>query len=124
MAARFSTVRLNSELIDAARGEADLLHRSLGGQIEHWARLGRAIEEAGLPLARVRQALEGSLRVEALSRIEQDQVFALLGERLRNPAAPVRAGYAALGEVVGAAGDDTAGRLVTRDRDGALHPVQ
>ncbi|HEY3889921.1 MAG TPA: hypothetical protein VGL73_15195, partial [Caulobacteraceae bacterium] len=95
-----------------------------GGQIEHWARLGRAIEEAGLPLARVRQALEGSLKVEALSRIEQDQVFALLGERLRNPAAPVRAGYAALGEVVGAAGDDTAGRLVTRDRDGALHPVQ
>ncbi|HEY3948140.1 TA system antitoxin ParD family protein, partial [Phenylobacterium sp.] len=76
MAARFSTVRLNSELIDAARGEADLLHRSLGGQIEHWARLGRAIEEAGLPLARVRQALEGSLKVEALSRIEQDQVFA------------------------------------------------
>ena len=91
MPGRFSTVRLNSELIEAARGEADLLHRSLGGQIEHWARLGRAIEDVGLPLKRVRQALEGSLRIEALSRVEQDQLFDLLGGRFRNPPEAVRA---------------------------------
>jgi len=98
MPAKFLTVRLSSELTEAARSEADLMHRSLGGQIEHWARLGRAIEEVGLPLPRVREALEGRLKIEALSRVEQDQVFALLGEHFRNPPEAVRAGYRALGD--------------------------
>ncbi len=124
MVTRFSTVRLNSELIDAARDEADLLHRSLGGQIEHWARLGRAIEDVGLPLKRVREALDGSLKIEALSRVEQDQLFDLLGGRFGNPPETVRAAYRALGEADGAAGDDPAGRLVARGKGGWIRRVR
>ena len=37
-------VKLFGALIEEARGSAKLFHRSLTGQIEHWAALGRAIE--------------------------------------------------------------------------------
>jgi hypothetical protein len=47
----------------------------------------------------------------------------MLGDRFRNPPETVRAAYRALGDVVGAAGDDPAGRLVTRDQDGEPRPV-
>jgi len=37
-------VKLSDPLVDAARDAAELAHRSLAAQIEHWATLGRAIE--------------------------------------------------------------------------------
>jgi hypothetical protein len=37
-------VKLSDALIDEARNAAALEHRSVAGQIEHWARLGRALE--------------------------------------------------------------------------------
>lgn len=38
------TVRLESELVEDARRYGQLFNRSTAGQIEHWAKLGRAIE--------------------------------------------------------------------------------
>jgi len=37
-------VKLSDELIDAARSTAGDASRSLAGQIEHWASIGRAVE--------------------------------------------------------------------------------
>jgi hypothetical protein len=37
-------VKLSDTLINAAREAAELAHRSLAAQVEHWATLGRAIE--------------------------------------------------------------------------------
>ena len=37
-------VKLSDPLVDAARAAAQDAERSLAGQIEHWARLGRAVE--------------------------------------------------------------------------------
>lgn len=41
-------VKLSGELVEEARSSATLFHRSLTGQIEHWAAIGRAVE-AQLP---------------------------------------------------------------------------
>lgn len=41
-----TAVRLSRELIETARETGALQSRSIAGQIEHWARLGRAIEAA------------------------------------------------------------------------------
>jgi hypothetical protein len=124
MASNFSTVKLNAELIDAARREADLFNRSLGGQIEHWARLGWAMENAaGVSLDRVREALAGELRLETLSRSEQEQFFDLLGDRFLNPPEAVRAAYRTLGDAPGAVGDDSDGILVERMQDRNLRPL-
>lgn len=39
-------VKLSDELVLTARREAGLADRSITGQIEHWAKLGRAVESA------------------------------------------------------------------------------
>jgi len=99
MAQTFSTVKLSSRLVDEARREAELLHRSIAGQIEHWARLGRAIENAeGFSIERVRQTLAGELKIENLGEAEQDAFFANLGAAFEAPSPELEAGYALLGE--------------------------
>lgn len=120
----FSSVKLTAGFVDEARQEADLLNRSLGGQIEHWARLGKALENApGFSHERVRQALSGSLKIEDLSALEQDAVFEGLGAALAQPQDDVRARYAALGEKPGAVGDDADGRLVRQGHEGKAGPI-
>lgn len=37
-------VKLSDELVESARGEAANTDRSITGQIEHWARIGRSVE--------------------------------------------------------------------------------
>ncbi|MFN3515160.1 MAG: TA system antitoxin ParD family protein [Phenylobacterium sp.] len=122
-ASNFASVKLNRALVSEARREAELLQRSVGGQIEHWARLGRAIENAqGFSIERVREALRGELKLESLSLLEQDAVLDELGEMFDRPAAEVREGYAKLGGKAGAVGDDAQGRLVER-KAGGLEPI-
>jgi hypothetical protein len=99
MTSKFSTVKLNSGLVDEARREAELFHRSLGSQIEHWARLGRAIENAeGVSITRVRAALEGRLKIDECSEAEQDAFFGELHTVFEAPAPEVSKAYAERGQ--------------------------
>ena len=64
---QFASVKLTAEFVEEVRKEIDLSHRSLASQVEYWAKLGRAIENSdGFSLERVREALEGRLKIEAL----------------------------------------------------------
>jgi hypothetical protein len=40
-----TAVRISEELVDAAKRLSRIDHRSLAGQIEHWARVGMCAEE-------------------------------------------------------------------------------
>jgi hypothetical protein len=40
-----AAVRISEELINEARRFSRIDHRSLAGQIEHWARIGKCAEE-------------------------------------------------------------------------------
>jgi hypothetical protein len=123
-ASNFASVKLSHTLVSDARREAQILNRSLGGQIEHWANLGRALENAaGVSLDRVRQTLEGRLSLETLSVAEQDAVFDRLGQQFDQPPEVVRQQYAALGARPGAVGEDDDGRLVRRRADGGVEPI-
>ena len=94
-----ATLRLRRELIEAARGEAELLGRSTAAQIEHWARLGRAFEAArGATPERVRKALQGRLPIEALDEVEQDAVFDGMLDAYADPPAGVRDRLAGIAE--------------------------
>jgi hypothetical protein len=44
----FASVKLPAALVDKARDAAQPMRRSVAGQIEYWATLGRALEHAGL----------------------------------------------------------------------------
>lgn len=124
MSTRFASVKLSSDLVDQARQEASVLHRSVGAQVEHWARLGRALENTpGFGIERVRQALHGGLRLEDLSAAEQDAVFDYVGAELDAPSPRIRAHYAAIGAEAGAVGSDAEGRLVRREASGGLKRI-
>ena len=90
--AKQATVKLSSEFLEEARREAGVVHRSVGAQIEYWARLGRALESApGFGMDKVRQALHGGLRLDDLRAAEQDAVFDYLSAELDVPSPRVRA---------------------------------
>lgn len=118
MSARHASVKLSAEFLDTARREAEMFNRSLGAQVEHWARMGRAFESApGVGVDRVRAALQGKLTVEDLTSEEQDAVMDRLGESWE---LETQARYAELGKRPGAVGDDAKGRLVKRGAAGRL----
>jgi len=41
-----ATLSIDGELAGAAKRRGQLFNRSMAGQIEHWAKLGRVIEES------------------------------------------------------------------------------
>lgn len=119
MASSYASVKLSSAFIDEVRQEASVVHRSVGAQVEYWAKLGRAVENApGFGIDRVRQALDGRLKLENLSAEEQDAVLDQVGDHFDNPPAELKAHYAELGRREGAVGADAQGRLVRRQAAG------
>nr|WP_298414387.1 hypothetical protein [uncultured Halomonas sp.] len=78
------TVKLNDdELLEAAKAQKDHFSRSLNGQIEYWARLGRFVEESGIfDLYKVNLAFQGKIPVEDLAPEEQHAHAEMLWQAL------------------------------------------
>ena len=55
----FASVKLPSTLVQQARLAAQPLRRSVAGQVEYWATLGRIVEQSGLTAQEARDAIEG-----------------------------------------------------------------
>lgn len=109
---RNASLKLSAALVSDARRDAPVFNRSLSGQVEHWARLGQAIEAApGFTLDRVRAALDGKFSPSHLEDDEQEIFFALLGQHLAS--GTDQAAFAAeLLQEAGNVGYDDAGNLV------------
>jgi hypothetical protein len=124
MASNYASVKLSGDFVDQARREAEVVHRSVGAQVEYWARLGRAVENTpGFGIDKVRQALDGQLRLKAGTAAERDPFEALSAE-FDAPSAETRAYYAQLGQRPGAVGLDEKGRLVRRESSGRLKQIR
>ncbi len=60
-----ASIRLDQELVDKAAVMAKVLNRTVPKQIEHWAKIGKIMEEnPDLPYEFVRQSLIGMAEVE------------------------------------------------------------
>ena len=57
--AGFSSVKLPAALVQQAREAARPLRRSVAGQVEYWATLGRIVEHSGLTAQEAQEAIEG-----------------------------------------------------------------
>lgn len=79
-------VKLSDELVESARHESDIYSRSMAQQIEHWARIGRAVERTGAFSERVRAALKAELEFDALSSEEKLAYLSELERRIHMPA--------------------------------------
>ena len=65
------SVRLSDELVEAARRQAKLFHRSPPQQIEHWAVIGRVMKAA--------LSYPAQEKVAAVGRPELDEALAQVG---------------------------------------------
>ena len=80
-----SAIKLSAEFVDLARGEGRVMGRSIAGQVEHWARLGRAIERApGFAYERVHAALSAQTSPDDLTADEQGVALAELEDYLEH----------------------------------------
>ena len=66
------SIRICDELFDLARDESGVMSRSIAQQLEHWAKIGAALEQADVTQEQVRRILGGDLRV-------RERVFMKLG---------------------------------------------
>lgn len=109
-AANRASIKLSSDFVEEARREAEVLHRSVGAQVEHWAKLGRAFESTpGVGIDRVRGALEGRLTIEDLTSDERNAFYDGVFAELNGPDQAMSDHYAALGSREGAVGTDGRG---------------
>jgi hypothetical protein len=68
------SVRINDGLVESARTVAKVEHRSLAGQVEHWAIIGRAAEEnPDLPFSMIREILLA--KAEAENGFVEEYIF-------------------------------------------------
>ena len=111
-----SAVKLQDDLIESARSEAKLWSRSMTQQVEHWARIGRAIERARLASSeRVRAALTAQLAFDALDGDERALVLAGLEAEIVSPDGDAILAAELAARSLAPSYLDAAGR-VTRDR--------
>ena len=61
----FSSVKLPASLVQQAREAAQPMRRSIAGQVEYWATLGRIVEHSGLTAQEAQAAING---YEAVAR--------------------------------------------------------
>lgn len=53
-----TSIRIDQQLYDQARREAQIEHRTIAGQVEYWAKVGRAaLDNPDLPVSFVAEAL-------------------------------------------------------------------
>jgi hypothetical protein len=66
-----TAVRVSEELVGEAKKFSRIDHRSIAGQIEHWARMGKCVEEnPGLPYSLIKEILIG---IEELDQGEKTE---------------------------------------------------
>lgn len=67
-----TSIRVSEELANISKAESRLMQRSQAGQIEYWARIGRAIEHSGqFDYQHIAQALKGEIAVDDLTAYEK-----------------------------------------------------
>lgn len=116
---QLASVKVSSRLVEDARTEGAIMNRSISGQLEHWATLGRNMENAiGFTMDRVRAALEGRFDPGLLTERERTYYYDLLDNDLATASADEIAAMQALGREPGAVGYDDDGQLVKVGADG------
>lgn len=68
-----TSIKISDSMAEAARSEGRVMTRSLAAQLEHWAKIGRAVERSPqFDYAWVRQALAGEVAFDDLGGAERD----------------------------------------------------
>jgi hypothetical protein len=119
-----SAVKLSDELVEAARAESAVWSRSMTEQVEHWARIGRAIERSGaFSQERVRSALRGETAYDALTSEERVAVLGEIDREVFQPRGDAALSRVLLDDSVAPTGIDASGRVVRIQRSGKTERI-
>ena len=114
------SVKLADEAMALVRREAELQSRSVAGQITHWMKIGRAIEQSGrFDYARITAALEGRLATTELSEGEEAAWLDAFTDKMGRPAKEEETFHARRRELGRGVGLDEGGNLVHAGGDTA-----
>jgi len=114
------SVKLADDVMAAVRREAALHSRSVAGQLTHWIRLGKAIEQSGAyDHARVTAALDGRLDTVELREEEAIAWLDAFTEKMSSPSATEQAFFAKRRKLGQGVGLDAAGNLIHAGSDAA-----
>ena len=80
----FASVKLPAALVQQAREAAQPLRRSVAGQIEYWATLGRVVEHTGLTVQEAQTAIEGYEAAARQARFAAAEASGSLAARVRD----------------------------------------
>lgn len=109
-------IRLDAELVQAARLAAKSLSRSVAQQIAHWARLGRALEASpDISVQSVLEVLGGAGDYDALQPKEQAVVRAQWTARMKELHGGLRMDRELRGQGMRYAELDESGAVVIRE---------
>ena len=125
MASNHASIKLSRDLVDDARRHAETMHRSVGAQVEHWARMGRLYENSpGVTVNQVRATLERGRKLEDMTGEEKQAFFRDMGDFFKNPDQATIDAYAAIGTQDGAVGTDGQGGVLQRTATGKLRKIR
>jgi hypothetical protein len=68
------STRISAELFDRAQRQGEVLSRSAAQQVEHWARLGAALESSGLTVSELVMVLQGTSQSGAAHDVQAQVV--------------------------------------------------
>lgn len=115
------SVKLADDVLATVRREADLHSRSLAGQITHWLRLGRAIEQSGAyDHARMTEALDGRLDTVELREEEAITWLDAFTEKMSTPSTAEQKFFANRRRLGRGVGLDAGGNLIHAGSDAAV----
>lgn len=77
------SIKVADDLIDIVREESALNSRSISGQLAHWVKIGRAIEQSSeFSYQSIQEVLNGARSPDALSLEEQEVWISEFAEKL------------------------------------------
>jgi hypothetical protein len=88
MGASSNSIRISADLFERACEQGSVMSRSAAQQVEHWARLGAALEAKGLSVDEMAELLRGS------QQATEGELWAFKRERQARDLARVRSGLA------------------------------
>jgi len=76
-------VKISEEFVAVAQAESTMMNRTIGGQVEYWAKLGRRLEVSGAVGTDVIRALmSGQGSVQSLTAADDERYLDALSTRL------------------------------------------
>jgi hypothetical protein len=87
-----NSIRVGAELFALAQQQGALMSRSAAQQVEHWARLGVALEATGLSVAEVARLLRGGEVLAEETVASEQSMWAFKRQRQAEDLRSVRAG--------------------------------